>query len=121
MDVSHGNGDAGHVGDFSIKPEISAAAIPTSDWPLLLKDYDKREPPLAFAVLEADPPKVLVRTSHFTPIPRGCTPLKRDLKSYISSGVINLDKPSNPSSHEVVSWIKKILRYAQCALRRCKC
>jgi H/ACA ribonucleoprotein complex subunit 4 len=53
---------------------------------------------------------VLVRTSHFTPIPRGCTPLKRDLKSYISSGVINLDKPANPSSHEVVSWIKKILR-----------
>lgn len=33
-----------------------------------------------------------------------------DLKSYISSGVINLDKPSNPSSHEVVAWIKKILR-----------
>jgi len=25
-------------------------------------------------------------------------------------GVINLDKPSNPSSHEVVAWIKRILR-----------
>jgi H/ACA ribonucleoprotein complex subunit 4 len=25
-------------------------------------------------------------------------------------GVINLDKPSNPSSHEVVAWIKKILK-----------
>jgi H/ACA ribonucleoprotein complex subunit 4 len=36
--------------------------------------------------------------------------LKRDLKSYISSGVINLDKPSNPSSHEVVAWVKRILR-----------
>lgn len=23
---------------------------------------------------------------------------------------MNLDKPSNPSSHEVVAWIKKILR-----------
>lgn len=53
---------------------------------------------------------VLVRTGHFTPIPAGATPLKRDLKSYISSGVINLDKPSNPSSHEVVAWIKRILR-----------
>lgn len=53
---------------------------------------------------------VLVRTGHFTPIPAGCAPLKRDLKSYISSGVINLDKPSNPSSHEVVAWIKRILR-----------
>lgn len=53
---------------------------------------------------------VLVRTGHFTPIPAGCTPLRRDLKSYISSGVINLDKPSNPSSHEVVAWMKRILR-----------
>lgn len=54
---------------------------------------------------------VLVRTGHFTPIPNGSSPLKRDLKSYISSGVINLDKPSNPSSHEVVAWVKRILRY----------
>jgi len=29
------------------------------------------------------------------------------LKKY---GVINLDKPSNPSSHEVVAWVKKILK-----------
>lgn len=53
---------------------------------------------------------VLVRTGHFTPIPAGCTPLRRELKQYISSGVINLDKPSNPSSHEVVAWLKRILR-----------
>lgn len=29
------------------------------------------------------------------------------LKKY---GVINLDKPSNPSSHEVVAWVKRILK-----------
>jgi len=28
----------------------------------------------------------------------------------LNYGVINLDKPANPSSHEVVSWIKRILR-----------
>ncbi|KAK2882595.1 centromere/microtubule-binding protein cbf5 [Arthroderma sp. PD_2] len=84
----------GDVADFSIKPEAVAPPIPTSEWPLLLKNYDK----------------LLVRTSHFTPIPNGCTPLKRELKSYISSGVINLDKPSNPSSHEVVAWMKRMLR-----------
>jgi hypothetical protein len=39
MEAAHANAN----GDFSIKPEISAAAIPTSDWPLLLKDYDRRE------------------------------------------------------------------------------
>ncbi|OKL61943.1 Centromere/microtubule-binding protein cbf5 [Talaromyces atroroseus] len=82
------------IADFSIKPESVTPSIPTSEWPLLLKNYDK----------------LLVRTGHFTPIPAGCTPLKRDLKSYISSGVINLDKPSNPSSHEVVAWMKRILR-----------
>ena len=27
----------------------------------------------------------------------------------VRSGFINLDKPSNPSSHEVVAWIKRIL------------
>jgi predicted rRNA pseudouridine synthase len=29
---------------------------------------------------------------------------------YITKGVINLDKPANPSSHEVVAWIRRILR-----------
>lgn len=50
-----------------------------------------------------------VLTTHYTPIPAGSTPLKRPLKEYLKYGVINLDKPSNPSSHEVVSWVKKIL------------
>src|SRR5258706_2060008 len=27
-----------------------------------------------------------------------------------SSGVINLDKPSNPSSREVVAWLRRILK-----------
>ena len=34
----------------------------------------------------------------------------RPLQEYIRYGVINLDKPSNPSSHEVVAWIRRILR-----------
>ncbi|KAF9474473.1 putative rRNA pseudouridine synthase [Pholiota conissans] len=81
-------------GDFSIMSEKSAPALDTSQWPLLLKNYDK----------------LLVRSSHFTPIPSGCSPLKRDIASYVKSGVINLDKPSNPSSHEVVAWLRRILR-----------
>jgi H/ACA ribonucleoprotein complex subunit 4 len=40
----------------------------------------------------------------------GCSPLKRELSEYVRYGVINLDKPSNPSSHEVVAWIKRILQ-----------
>ena len=38
------------------------------------------------------------------------SPLKRNITEYIHYGVINLDKPANPSSHEVVAWIKKMLR-----------
>ena len=29
--------------DYSIKPEAVTPALNTSDWPLLLKGYDKRE------------------------------------------------------------------------------
>nr|CAG4642566.1 EOG090X07JL [Evadne anonyx] len=32
------------------------------------------------------------------------------MKDYLHGGFINLDKPSNPSSHEVVAWIRRILR-----------
>lgn len=51
-----------------------------------------------------------MRTGHYTPLPVGCSPLKRDIQTYMKYGVINLDKPSNPSSHEVVAWIRRILR-----------
>ncbi|EEY14087.1 centromere/microtubule-binding protein CBF5 [Verticillium alfalfae VaMs.102] len=74
--VKHGEEE-----EYSIKPQAATPQLDTSSWPLLLKNYDKRNP------------------------------LKRDIKSYISSGVINLDKPSNPSSHEVVAWLKRMLRF----------
>lgn len=82
------------AGDYAIHSESTVPKLDTSQWPLLLKNYDQ----------------LLVRSSHFTPIPSGCSPLKRDIQSYVKSGVINLDKPSNPSSHEVVAWLRRILR-----------
>jgi hypothetical protein len=87
-------GDVQAVTDFLIKPEAAVPKIDTSNWPLLLKNYDKLN----------------VRTGHYTPIPAGSTPLKRALKEYLQTGCINLDKPANPSSHEVVAWIKRMLR-----------
>lgn len=53
--------------------------------------------------------KLNIRTSHYTPLPNGHSPLKRPIYDYITAGYINLDKPSNPSSHEVVAWVKRIL------------
>jgi len=80
--------------EFHIKPDNVGTRVDTSKWPLLLKDYDK----------------LVVRTGHYTPIPAGCSPLERKIKEYVRYGIINLDKPSNPSSHEVVAWIKRILK-----------
>ncbi|KAF6845141.1 TruB family pseudouridylate synthase [Colletotrichum musicola] len=52
--------------ELGIKPENIGPKVDYASQPLLLKNYDKR-----------------------------CQPHSRDIKSYISSGVINLDKPSN--------------------------
>ncbi|XP_038975274.1 H/ACA ribonucleoprotein complex subunit 4-like [Phoenix dactylifera] len=80
--------------DYLIKPQSFTPSIDTSKWPILLKNYDRLN----------------VRTGHYTPLPAGHSPLKRPLPDYLRYGIINLDKPSNPSSHEVVAWIKRILR-----------
>jgi H/ACA ribonucleoprotein complex subunit 4 len=77
-----------------IKPAKGGPSLDTSTWPLLLKNYDKLN----------------VKTNHFTPLPCGFSPLNRPIDILKKYGVINLDKPSNPSSHEVVAWIKRILK-----------
>ncbi len=38
----------------------------------------------------------------------GVLPYKRPIEKHIVNGVINLDKPPGPTSHEVVAWIKKM-------------
>lgn len=40
----------------------------------------------------------------------GAPPIKRSIDQHLRFGIINLDKPPNPSSQEVVSWVKKILK-----------
>ncbi|MDR3222371.1 MAG: RNA-guided pseudouridylation complex pseudouridine synthase subunit Cbf5 [Methanobrevibacter sp.] len=39
----------------------------------------------------------------------GNIPTKRPIVEYLDKGVINLDKPSGPTSHEIDSWVKIIL------------
>jgi len=87
-------GEIQRSGDFTVQPSEEKVKQNSDNWPLLLKGWDKLN----------------VRSSHFTPIPAGCSPLKRDIHDYVRSGVINLDKPANPSSHEVVAWIRRILK-----------
>jgi H/ACA ribonucleoprotein complex subunit 4 len=39
----------------------------------------------------------------------GHRPEERPIKEHMRFGVINLDKPAGPSSHEVTAWLKRIL------------
>lgn len=80
--------------EFRIEPSDAVPQLDTSDWPLLLKNFDKLN----------------IRTCHYTPLSFGSSPLTREIHDYVRSGCIYLDKPANPSSHEVVAWIKRILK-----------
>jgi H/ACA ribonucleoprotein complex subunit 4 len=51
----------------------------------------------------------LIKSKSKTNHDYGCDPYERPIEEHISKGVINLDKPSGPSSHEVDSWVKRIL------------
>ncbi|MHA1913940.1 MAG: RNA-guided pseudouridylation complex pseudouridine synthase subunit Cbf5 [Promethearchaeota archaeon] len=60
--------------------------------------------------LPSDEPEQLIIKSQDTSNPDyGCEPYNRDLETHIQHGVINLDKTSGPTSHEIVSWVRKIL------------
>jgi len=39
----------------------------------------------------------------------GSIPWERPIDEYIKKGLIVLDKPPGPTSHEVVAWIKKMI------------
>jgi len=59
----------------------------------LLKDLDKME----------------VKSNEYSPSGHGTMPKNRPIEEYLKYGVLTIDKPSNPSSHEVVTWVKDIL------------
>lgn len=52
--------------------------------------------------------KWLVKIDEPTDERYGYIPTKRPIEKYLEYGVINLDKPPGPTSHEVVAWIKRM-------------
>jgi len=52
---------------------------------------------------------LLIKAEEETNPSYGCKPQDRPPQDYIRFGVINLDKPSGPSSHEVTAWTKRLL------------
>jgi hypothetical protein len=52
---------------------------------------------------------ILVKAEEPTNPEWGCTSTERPIEEHLAYGVINLDKPTGPTSHEVVAWVKKML------------
>jgi len=52
----------------------------------------------------------LVKIEEETDPSYGCPPAGRPLDQHLRFGLIDLDKPSGPSSHEVVAWVKRLMR-----------
>ncbi len=53
--------------------------------------------------------KLVVKAEEETNPRYGHKPEERPVEEYVRFGVINLDKPAGPSSHEVTAWVKRIL------------
>merc|ERR1711935_1281584 len=63
-------GEIQKSGDFNLTPMSEDKVKSNSaNWPLLLKGWDQLN----------------VRSSHFTPIPAGCSPLQRPIEDYVRS------------------------------------
>ncbi len=62
-----------------------------------------------FILPSDEPEQLLIKSQGTTNQEFGLEPEKRSIKQLLEYGTINLDKVSGPTSHEVVSWIKKIL------------
>ena len=60
--------------------------------------------------LPSEAERTLVRKSGAWTNPAyGCYPEKRPILEYIEKGVVNIDKPKGPTSHEVAAWVKAII------------
>ena len=54
--------------------------------------------------------KLLIKAEDMTDPSHGHVPEERPAEEYMKFGVINVDKPAGPSSHEVAAWVKRIVK-----------
>ena len=59
-----------------------------------------------FKLPSDEPEQLLVKSQEKSNPIYGCEPEKRSIDQLLKYGVINLDKPSGPTSHEIVSWVR---------------
>ncbi len=54
--------------------------------------------------------KIVKKCEETTDPNYGHTPSDRPIREHVRFGMINVDKPPGPSSHEVTAWTKNILQ-----------
>ncbi len=57
--------------------------------------------------------KILVRKKSVTSSKFGCDPNNRPVKELINYGIVNIDKPPGPTSHQVSAYLQKILNISK--------
>ena len=57
----------------------------------------------------------LEKTPAVTDPQYGCAPEARTIEEHIERGVVIIDKPAGPTSHEVVAWVKEIVKISRAA------
>ena len=59
--------------------------------------------------------EILVKRQDGTPSEKyGCRPEDRKTEDLVNFGIINLDKPQGPTSHQVTSYVRDILKVKKC-------
>lgn len=53
--------------------------------------------------------ELIVKEEAKTNYEYGCEPYKRDIKTLLNTGIVVIDKPSGPTSHEVAAWVRNML------------
>ncbi|MCF2139168.1 MAG: RNA-guided pseudouridylation complex pseudouridine synthase subunit Cbf5 [Candidatus Lokiarchaeota archaeon] len=57
---------------------------------------------------EAKPHVYVIKAEEATDPQYGFEPDNRPIEHHVNMGIVNLDKPQGPTSHEVASWVKKL-------------
>jgi H/ACA ribonucleoprotein complex subunit 4 len=58
-----------------------------------------------------DPTKILVKSEEESNPSYGCRPSHRSIEEHLHNGIVNIDKPSGPTSHQVTSWVREIFKF----------
>lgn len=65
---------------------------------------------MSFLPFEKINREILVKKESTTNPDYGCIPEERKIKDLISLGIVNINKPSGPTSHQTSDYVKKILK-----------